>query len=123
MNKSLTQYLKDIGEEKVKIVINGKIKKVSRTEALARRLYVMAMGGIEEIVVDGDIVKKVHKADHRVAKDIREYTEGKAAVEPAKEKKKQIKAGEYSSEIGRRLNERLGGGNKAESGVPEGEIE
>lgn len=115
MSKSLTQYLKDIGDEKVSIVINDKIKKVSRTEALARRMYAVAMGGIEKIVVDGEIVQTVHKGDAKVAKDIREYTEGKAAIEPPKEKPKQIKAGEYSSEIGRRLNERLGGGTKAES--------
>lgn len=110
MSKSLTAFLKQIGDEKVSIVINGKVKKVSRTEALARRLYVMAMGGVENVVaVDGTIIEVIHKANHKIAKDIREYTEGKAAIEPAKEKEKGAKPGQFTSETAGRLNDRLGG--------------
>ena len=111
MPKTLSQHLKDIGDELVEIVIEGERIKVSRTEALARRLYVMAMGGVEEIVEDGEIVQITHKPDYRVAKSIREYTEGKAAQEPPKKGKQNAKPGRYDSEIGRRLNERLGGGS------------
>ena len=108
MAKTLSQHLKDIGNEKVEIALAGKIKKVSKTEALARRLYLMAMGGTEQVVVDGQIEEVTHKADYRVAKSIREFTEGKANVEPPKKTKPKAKAGQYDSEISRRLNERLG---------------
>ena len=60
-------------------------------------------------MVDGEIEERTYKADYRVAKSIREYTEGKAAQEPPKKGKQNAKAGRYDSEIGRRLNERLGG--------------
>jgi hypothetical protein len=115
VSKSITQWLKQIGDEKVRIVVNGKVKKVSQTEALARKMFILAKGGIEEIEDEaGNIVEVVHKPDHKVAKSIREWTEGKAAVEPPKEKPKQAKAGQYDSEIGRRLNERLGSGTVEE---------
>jgi hypothetical protein len=88
MPKTLSQHLKDIGDELVEIVIKGQRVKVSRTEALARRMYIMAMGGVEEIVDDDDeIVQVMHKADYRVARSIREYTEGKAAQEAPKKSK------------------------------------
>jgi hypothetical protein len=111
MPKTLSQHLKDIGDELVEIVIEGERVKVSRTEALARRLYIMAMGGVEQVIEDGEIVEITHKADYRVAKSIREYTEGKAAQEPPKKSKQNAKPGQYDSEISRRLNERLGGGS------------
>jgi hypothetical protein len=109
MPKTLSQHLKDIGDELVEIVIEGERVKVSRTEALARRLYIMAMGGVEQVIEDGEIVELTDKADYRVAKSIREYTEGKAAQEAPKKSKQNAKPGQYDSEIGRRLNERLGG--------------
>lgn len=114
MTKTLTQHLKDVGNETVEIVLDGGRVQVTRTEALARRLYLMAMGGVEQIIIGDEIEEITHKADYRVAKSIREYTEGKAAPEPPKEKKAQAKAGQYDSEISRRLNERLGGGDKPE---------
>ena len=119
MTKTLTQHLKDIGDEAVEIVIDGGTVQVSRTEALARRLFLMAMGGVEQIMVDGQIEEITHKADYRVAKSIREYTEGKAAPEPPKKTKPKAKAGQYDSEISRRLNERLGGGDKPPEPGPE----
>jgi len=109
LSKSLTSWLKDIGDETVNILIDGKPKLVTKTEALARKLYLMAGGGIEEIVGDdGEVIRMVHKPDAKVAKMIREFAEGKAAPEPAPEKKRGARAGQFESEIGRRLNERLG---------------
>ena len=110
MGKTLTQYLKEIGEEQVTIIINGETKQVTRTEALARKMFLLARGGIEEVTGDtiGEVLKIVHKPDHRVAKSIREFTEGKAAVEAQQKDKKNTKPGRYDSEISRRLNERLG---------------
>ena len=109
MPKTLTQYLKEVSEEPVNIVVDGKPKQVTRTEALARKMFLMAMGGVEELLDDdGNVVQVVHKPDHRVAKSIREFTEGKAAVEAQQKDKKNTKPGRYDSEISRRLNERLG---------------
>ena len=112
MTKSLSDHLVAIGEEKVKIKINGKKHNCSRTEATARKMHLMANGGYEEVKNEGgETVRVTYKADAKVAKMIREFVEGKAAPEPPKEKKKGTKAGQYDSEISRRLNERLGGGS------------
>ena len=119
MPKSLTQYLKEIGEEEVTIIVNGNEKKVTRTEALARKMYLMARGGVEEILTDeGERVKIVHKPSHQVAKAIREFTEGKAAVQEQPETKGKAKAGGYDSEVAGRLSDRLGGGSLAVESRP-----
>lgn len=111
MTKSLTDYLKEIGEEEVTTKINGQEYTCSRTEATARKMHLMANGGTEEITKeDGETLVIAYKADAKVAKMIREFVEGKAAPEPIKEKEPGKKAGQYDSEISRRLNERLGGG-------------
>lgn len=111
MSKSLTDCLKEIGEEEVTIKINGQEYTCSRTEATARKMHLMANGGTEEITKeDGETLVIAYKADAKVAKMIREFVEGKAAPEPIKEKEPGKKAGQYDSEISRRLNERLGGG-------------
>lgn len=109
MSKSLTQHLKDIGEEKVEFFIDGEPQQVTKTEALARKLYIMAQGGVEHVRVGDQIVEIAHKPSYQVAKSIREFTEGKAQTEPPKKDKKQTKPGQYTSEISRRLNDRLGG--------------
>lgn len=107
--KSLTDHLRDIGEEEVTIKINGESYTCSRTEATARKMHLMANGGYEEVTdEEGEVIKVVYKADAKVAKMIREFVDGKAAQEPAPEKKQGAKAGRYDSEISRRLNERLG---------------
>lgn len=109
MAKGLTQYLKEIGEEQVTIIINGQPKQVTRTEALARKMFLMARGGIEEVLDDdGNVIQVVCKPDHRVAKSIREFTEGKAAIELQPEGKGKARAGRYDSSISKRLNDRLG---------------
>jgi len=118
MPKSLTQYLKEIGEESVTIIIDGKKKKVTRTEALARKMFLMARGGVEEILEDGETIKVVHKPNHNVAKTIREFTEGKAAVQEQAEDKGKAKPGRYSSETAQRLSDRLGGPQRPISNVP-----
>lgn len=110
MTKSLTEYLKEIGDETVSIVVDGQSRIVTRTEALARKMFLMAQGGIEEMINNkGEVVQVVHKPDHRVAKSIREFIEGKAAQAPAPEKKLGLKPGQFSSETARRLKDRLGG--------------
>jgi len=106
---SLTDCLKSIGEEKVDICIDSESMQVTKTEALARKMYVMAMGGIEEVKGENDeVLTVVHRPDYRVAKMIREFTEGKAPVgEKNDNKQKRPVAGKFSSAIGRRLNSQL----------------
>lgn len=109
MPKTLTQHLKEIGDEQTSITVNGTVYKCTKTEAVARKLFLLAQGGTERIVdEDGNEVTVIHKADPRVAKSIREYTEGKASVELPKETKGKAKAGQYSSETANRLSDRLG---------------
>lgn len=108
MSKSLTDCLKEIGDETVNIRVDGVDKTVTRTEALARKLFLLAQGGVEEIVGDkGEITQVVHKPDFRVAKSIREFIEGKPASEPTPEKPLGAKAGQFSSETAKRLHDRL----------------
>jgi hypothetical protein len=111
VDKSLTQWLKEIGDEDIEIFVKGEPVFVTKNEALARKMFLLAQGGIERIrTTEGELVDIHHKPDHKVAKTIREWTEGKAAQEPPKEEKKQVAPGQYNSEVARRLQDRLGGG-------------
>lgn len=109
MSKSLTDCLKDIGNEQITVNINGEEHTCSKTEAVARKMFVLAMGGYsEETNTNGEKVHVFHKANHAVAKMLREFMEGRPATEPEPEKEKNKKAGRFNSSISRRLNERLG---------------
>lgn len=106
---ALTDFLNQVGEEEVTICIDGQPKKVTKAEALARKMYLLALGGFEEVQMpDGTIEKFFHKPDYKVAKLIREFTEGKAAAEFQPNKDKGKKPGAFTSDVGRRLNQRLG---------------
>ena len=120
MAKTLTDHLKDIGNEETTITINGETHTCSKTEAVARRMFLMAEGGTEEIMVDGEAMERVYKPDYRVAKSIREFIEGKAGVEPPKETKGNAKPGRFSSETASRLNDRLGPAKPTRPKVPSG---
>ncbi len=106
---SLTDCLKSVGEEMVDICIDGETMHVTKTEALARKMYVMAMGGIEEVTSSsGEVVDIVHKPDYRVAKMIREFTEGKAPVgKNESNKPDRPTAGQFSSATAKRLSNQL----------------
>ena len=106
---ALTAFLTQIGEEEVTICIDGKHRTVSRAEALARKMYLLAVGGVEEVQdADGVTVNVFHKPDYRVAKMIREFTEGKAPMEVVETGPKGRKPGSFSSAVAGRLNNRLG---------------
>jgi len=106
---ALTSFLNQIGEEEVTICIDGQARTMSRAEALARKMYLLALGGVEEVKdADGQIVNVFHKPDYRVSKLIREFTEGKAPMEVVATGPKGRKPGSFSSSVGRRLNDRLG---------------
>ena len=106
---ALTAFLNQIGEEEVTICIDGQPRTVSRAEALARKMYLLALGGWEEVQMpDGTIEKFFHKPDYRVAKMVREFTEGKAPMEVVETGPKGRKPGSFNSSVSRRLNDRLG---------------
>lgn len=106
---ALTDFLNQIGEEEVTICIDGQPRTVTRAEALARKMYLLALGGFEEVQMpDGTIEKFFHKPDYRVSKMIREFTEGKAPMEVVETGPKGRKPGSFNSSVGRRLNDRLG---------------
>ena len=106
---ALTDFLNQIGSEEVTICIDGQPRTVSRAEALARKMYLLALGGWEEIQMpDGAIEKCFHKPDYRVAKMVREFTEGKAPMEVVETGVKGRKPGSFNSSVSRRLNDRLG---------------
>ncbi len=106
---ALTSFLNQIGEEEVTICIDGQAKTVTRAEALARKMYLLALGGVEEVQdVDGQVIKVFHKPDYRVSKIIREFTEGKAPMEVVETGPKGRKPGSFNSSVSRRLNDRIG---------------
>lgn len=106
---ALTDFLNQIGEEEVTICIDGQPRTVTRAEALARKMYLLALGGFEEVQMpDGTIEKFFHKPDYRVSKMIREFTEGKAPMEVVETGPKGRKPGSFNSLVSRRLNDRLG---------------
>jgi hypothetical protein len=106
---ALTDFLNQIGEEEVTICIDGQPRTVTRAEALARKMYLLALGGVEEVKdADGVMGRVLHKPDYRVAKMIREFTEGKAPMEIVETGPKGRKPGSFNSSVSRRLNDRLG---------------
>lgn len=108
-DKSLSDFLREIGDEQITITIDGYPYTCTRQEALARKMYVLAYGGVvEEQAEDGQMIKIYYKPDYRVAKMIREYTEGKPNTELPPEKQGNAKAGSFDSSISKRLNEKLG---------------
>lgn len=101
----LSTYLSQIGDEQVTICIDGVLQQVARVEALARKMYLLALGGFEEVITPDGKQTVYHKSDYKVARMIREFTEGKPNQEPAQEKKKGKRAGNFNSKITKRLNE------------------
>jgi len=102
---TLTELLRDVGNEQVTININGENFTCSRTEAVARRLYLLAIGGFMQTKDEyGDMVTTYFKPNASAAKTIREYLEGKASQEAPKEGKKNARAGSFDGSIAGRLN-------------------
>jgi hypothetical protein len=110
---TLTEVLRDVGDEQVTININGQSFECSRTEAVARRLYLLAMGGFMVTKDEnGDEITTYFKPNATAATKIREWTEGKAAQEAPKEGRKNKKAGSFDGSIAGRLNKLVNKGNQ-----------
>jgi hypothetical protein len=75
----LTDFLRNVGCEETELVtVDGVPVMVSKAEALARRLYLMALGGsVEQKNDKGEIVTVTFEPSIPAAKLIREWTEGK----------------------------------------------
>ena len=102
---TLSEVLKNIGEEMVYININGQDIRCTRTEAAARRLFLLATGGYMQSKDEyGDTITTYFKPTASACKAIREYTEGRASQEPPKEGPKNARAGQFDGSIAGRLN-------------------
>ena len=108
-NKLLTEFLRMVGDEETELmVVDGQAQTVSKAEAVARRLYQMALGGFVDVPDNSGQVQKVFiQPDTKAISLIREYTEGKPAVDTPKEAKGNKRPGSYDSSIKSRLQESL----------------
>jgi hypothetical protein len=106
--KTFSEILEEIGEEKIAICHNDQPLTVTRLEAAARKLFLMAHGGVEEVRDEtGQMIKVFHKGDPRFCKMIREYTEGRPNVEAPPKENGNRKPGAFDSSIGKRLSNKL----------------
>jgi len=105
--KLLTQYLRDIGEETEQIVIEGHPYVATKAEVLARRLYLMALGGVEEYTDEnGEVKKRVYEPDRKVMELVFTRIEGRPAqAAPEGGPERARRAGKFDSGVGRRLND------------------
>jgi hypothetical protein len=109
-NKLLSDYLKSVGEEKTETVaINGETRIVSKAEAVARTLYQQATGGLFDVVdpKTGELIQVYIKPVVAAAKILREFTEGKAGTSVTEDPNPKQKAGRYSADTRKRLEEVL----------------
>lgn len=105
----LTEYLNSIGQEETEIVlVDGVPTPITKAEALARRLWLMALGGKEEFIDDdGQTLTRIHKPDRKSAELIYAYVEGKPPVnKPGKEPGRQQPSG-FTNDTKSRLSEAL----------------
>lgn len=111
--KLLTEHLHKILKEKhsVKVRIDGKLKTITKGEALARQMVNAAIGFIETIdIYDKDGIPSgttsvVHAPDRNLAKEILDRVEGKAATTGVKEDDSRPSVADKVSELGKdRLN-------------------
>lgn len=105
----LTEYLNSVSQEETEVVsINGEPKTITKAEALARRLWLMALGGTEEFIDDdGQVERRVYKPDRKSAELIIAYLEGKPPVsKPGKPSEMQKPHG-FTSDTKARLSETL----------------
>ncbi len=105
----LTEYLNSVRQEETETVsINGEPKIITKAEALARRLWLMALGGKEEFINDnGETVETIYKPDRKSAELIYAYLEGKPPVNKPNEKSDRQKPHGFTSDTKTRLSETL----------------
>ncbi len=110
--KLLTDFLREVGTEQTELITNqdGLPVLVSKAEAVARTLYLMALGGTQERKNDkGEVEIRSFKPNIAAMKLIREYTEGKPfANKPAEVPNDSHKPGQFDKATGSRLSRVLG---------------
>lgn len=105
----LSNYLGAVGQEETEVVsISGKPKTITKAEALARRLWLMALGGIEEFIDDdGQTLTRIYKPDRKAAELIIAYLEGKPAAKKPGETSDKQKPHGFTSDTKARLSDSL----------------
>lgn len=104
--KLLSECLKTIGQEETEMVVSsdGEPVLVTKVEALARRLWTMALGGVLEYRNDkGEVVKEFCIPNRQVALIIFERTEGKPKSQDVPGGGKGAKQGQFDSQTQTRL--------------------
>jgi len=102
----LTDFLRDVGAEETELVtVDGTPAMVSKAEALARKLYLMALGGTVECKNDkGEVKTVVFEPSIPAAKLIREWTEGKPGENKSTSDKKGKRPERFDKNTGNRLS-------------------
>ena len=102
----LTDFLRDVGGEETELVtVDGVPTMVSKAEALARKLYLMALGGTVEQKNDHGVVCVVtFEPSIPAAKLIREWTEGKPGESKSASDKKGKRPERFDKNTGNRLS-------------------
>jgi hypothetical protein len=102
----LTDFLRDVGGEETELVtVDGTPAMVSKAEALARKLYLMALGGTTETKNDkGEVKTVVFEPSLPAAKLIREWTEGKPSENKSASNVKGKRPERFDKNTGNRLS-------------------
>jgi hypothetical protein len=107
----LTDLIKTIGDEETEpMVVNNEVHMVSKSEAMIRRLWIMANGGTEEYVgADGQVHKREYEPDKKVAELLITRIEGRPAqAAPEGGPERARRAGKFDSGVGNRLGRVMG---------------
>ncbi|GAH38608.1 unnamed protein product [marine sediment metagenome] len=113
-SKLLTGFLSKILKEKhsVKVNVGGKMKTITKGEALARHMVAAAIGYAETVSTydksgaPSGTVEVLHSPDRNLAKEILDRVEGKAATTGAKEDDSRPSVADKVTELGaKRLND------------------
>ena len=104
--KLLTDFLRDVGGEETELVtVDGTPAMVSKAEALARKLYLMALGGTVECKNDkGEVKTVIFEPSIPAAKLIREWTEGKPSENKSTSNVKGKRPERFDKNTGNRLS-------------------
>lgn len=102
----LTDFLRDVGNEETELVTVDNVPvMVSKAEALARKLYLMALGGTVEQKNDkGEVQTVTFEPSIPAAKLIREWTEGKPGENKSEATKKGKRPERFDKNTGNRLS-------------------
>ena len=110
----LSRKLREIANEQTELYGNdpdtGNPRLVTKAEALARRMWELALGFEEEVVITDSktgkpkIIRKVHKPDNAMIAMIFERIEGRVGVPESDRGKKQPLSEKVNDQVRQRIN-------------------